>query len=187
MLSTCRANELQRSVGPAETHRRFIKDVTCGDLAFEARKIKRSVTVGPAPYIPVHVASSGTPPAARVAERTVPPDDSREPGAEPALSSSPSARDVSLSSAGCNTTEVSCSFLTGSRARLIILIHPSETIWVLRTGSSRQIINISPSVPTGEEELRRGTGQKAENGPIRSGRNMQETEKSLCAFDSICM
>lgn len=42
---------------------------------------------------------------------------------------------------------------------MIIMIHPSEIIWVYKTGSSSQIINISPSVPTGGEELEKDTGQ----------------------------
>lgn len=47
----------------------------------------------------------------------------------------------------------------GNRARLIILIHASETIWVHRKGSSSKITNISPSVPTGEKDLDKYTGQ----------------------------
>ena len=66
-------------------------------------------------------------------------------------------QDIKLTRHFCNTIEVSHSFFTGNRARLIIWIHLSETICVCRTGSRSQIINIGPSVPTGE--LEQDTGQ----------------------------
>lgn len=46
------------------------------------------------------------------------------------------------------------SFFTGNRARLIILNHPSETIWVYRTRSSSQITNMTHAHRRGRVEGR---------------------------------
>lgn len=50
--------------------------------------------------------------------------------------------------------QASYSFFTGNGAQLIILIHLSETIWVYRTGSSSQIVNMTHAYRKGRVEER---------------------------------
>lgn len=88
---------------------------------------------------------------------------------------------ISLTRPCCKTTEVSDSFFTSNGARLIILIHPSETIWVYRTGSSSQSINISPSVPTEGEEL-----EKTQGSSCCCGGSSENTEICQLDWDKMC-
>lgn len=89
---------------------------------------------------------------------------------------------------------VSNSFFTGNRARLIILIHPSEPIWVYRTRSSSQITNMTHACRRGRvEERHRATRLlwlehwKHWNVPKGSIKNVQRTEIHFYVCDSISM
>lgn len=94
--------------------------------------------------------------------------------------------DILLTRPCFNTKEISHSFFKGNRAWFIILIHPSEHIWVYRTASSSQIINISLSVSKGGEELDKDRGQlcycggSIENAALHKMCNKQKSNCLVC-------
>lgn len=112
---------------------------------------------------------------------------SENPGNNLILSFKRSVQDILRIRPCCNTIEVSNSFFTRNRAWLIILIHASKTIWIYKTRSSSKINNISPSVPTGVEELDKYTGQNWKHWNVQIGSRKNMCNNHLSVFDSISM